>query len=143
MMNDAYMFFEVAGKPIAKGRPRFGDWGVYTPSKTSAWERHVRIAARKGMGNKPMLLSPIGLVVNFHMPIPKSYTKGRSLAAQHNMIYPTKRPDLDNLVKSILDGMNKIVFQDDAQVVNLTCSKFYSVNPRVTIQVLNLERGVN
>lgn len=142
-MSDAYMFFEVAGKPVAKARPRMGTWGVYTPAKTTNWERHIKIAARKGMGNKPTLLTPVGLVVDFHMPIPKSYAKSRSLAAQQNMIYPTKRPDLDNLVKSILDGMNKIVFNDDAQVVKLTCSKHYSVNPRVVIRVLNLEKEVN
>lgn len=143
MTREIYTSFEVRGKPIAKARPRLGTWGVYTPAKTSAWERHIKIAARKSMCKKQLLLSPIGLQVSFHMPIPKSYAKSRSLAAQHNLIYPTKRPDLDNLVKSILDAMNKIVFHDDAQVVALTCSKYYSINPRVSVQVFNLEKDVN
>ena len=48
-------------------------------------------------------------------------------------ILPTKKPDVDNVVKSIFDGLNKVAFKDDTQIVELHCSKRYSYTPRVEV----------
>lgn len=42
---------------------------------------------------------------------------------------PTTKPDVDNYVKGVKDGLNKVIWQDDSQVVNLTVRKFYSMHP--------------
>nr|WP_320443163.1 RusA family crossover junction endodeoxyribonuclease [Limosilactobacillus oris] len=45
------------------------------------------------------------------------------------------KPDTDNYIKSTLDGLNGLLWDDDNQIVDLVASKFYSDNPRVEIEV--------
>lgn len=52
-----------------------------------------------------------------------------------NKIAPTKKPDIDNIVKIILDAMNKFAFKDDTQVTKLEVEKRYSEIPRVYIKI--------
>ena len=49
------------------------------------------------------------------------------------LISPTKKPDLDNIAKAILDSLNGIAYKDDSQIVSLLISKKYSDRPRVEI----------
>jgi Holliday junction resolvase RusA-like endonuclease len=48
---------------------------------------------------------------------------------------PTKKPDLDNLAKSVLDGLNGVVYLDDSQLVSLHITKVYDHSPGVDIMV--------
>ncbi len=66
----------------------------------------------------PMLTGPVTVDALFYMPKPKS--------ARKKDIWPAKRPDIDKLVRAVLDGMTGIAFKDDAQVVNLSAMKKYS-----------------
>ena len=50
---------------------------------------------------------------------------------------PTKKPDLDNVAKIILDSLNKIAYDDDSQIVDLHIRKYYSDNPRVLVSLYN------
>lgn len=72
------------------------------------------------------------------MPIPVSWAKEKQEMARTDAIYPTARPDLDNLAKSILDACNGVIYKDDAQIVDLITHKRYDDSPRVevTIQIL-------
>lgn len=89
----------VPGRPVPKGRPRLGVRGrgvyVYTPPETVAYERTVGWCA-KSVFRQP-LHGPVQLRVVL-------YLRGK------------RTPDLTNLVKSIEDGLNKIAYDDDAQV---------------------------
>ena len=48
-----------------------------------------------------------------------------------------KKNDLDNLAKTALDAMNQVIFEDDGQIVELSCIKAYEPVPvtRVRIEV--------
>lgn len=46
---------------------------------------------------------------------------------------PVVKPDTDNYIKSTLDGLNGILWEDDNQIVDLVAHKYYSDNPRVEI----------
>jgi Holliday junction resolvase RusA-like endonuclease len=48
------------------------------------------------------------------------------------------RPDLDNIIKAVLDALNGIVFDDDAAVCELVASKKYDDNERVEVQASNV-----
>ena len=50
-------------------------------------------------------------------------------------IKATKKPDIDNVIKSVLDGLNGVAYEDDKQVVKLTANKYYGVQPRVEITI--------
>lgn len=48
-------------------------------------------------------------------------------------LLPSKKPDIDNIVKAVLDALNKVAYRDDTQVVELQVRKQYSERPRLEI----------
>lgn len=113
--------FEVHGKPVGKGRPRFYNGHAVTPENTRLYEEEVGIMAR--IATREKLAG--ALKVNI-----KAYFKAPKKACGK---YATKRPDADNIAKSILDGMNGICYDDDAQVTVLSVSKFYTTGEQKTV----------
>ncbi len=86
--------FTVPGKPVPKGRPRFKNGRVYTPKKTREYEEFVAYSARSKADNR--FEGPVRVSLRFH-------TKSKA--------------DLDNLIKSVLDGCQiGGVFENDSQV---------------------------
>jgi Holliday junction resolvase RusA-like endonuclease len=68
------------------------------------------------------------------MEIPKSWPKKKQAQAENNEISPGK-PDLDNIAKTVLDALNGVCYEDDAQVVILSVTKCYSREPGVMVRV--------
>ena len=130
--------FHLNIEPVAKGRPRFSKVGgfmrSYTPKKTSDYEAQVKAIAQQAMTREP-LETPLAAFLYFRLPIPKSYPKKRVQACLSGLERPTKKPDLDNLAKSVLDGLNGVVYLDDSQLVSLHITKVYDHNPGVDIMV--------
>ncbi|CAB5279573.1 endodeoxyribonuclease RusA [Burkholderia multivorans] len=139
--------FVVPGKPVAKGRPRFVRRGphvrTYTPEPTERYENLVKIAARAAMRDDEPYAGPVRLIVDIGVPIPASWSEKRQRAAAAGAIGATKKPDADNVVKALKDGMNGVVYGDDGQVVDLWVSKRYATTPGVRIEAieLNLQRA--
>ena len=112
----------VPGRPVPKGRPRLGVRGrkafVYTPERTVEYERLVGLcaaAARSG----DVLECPVAVKIDLHL-------------------HGKRRIDVDNCAKSILDGMNGVVYLDDNQVVDLRVRKLREKNKkeqRVEVEV--------
>lgn len=50
-------------------------------------------------------------------------------------VIPVKKPDIDNIAKAVLDGLNGHAFADDKQVAALTVRKLYDSTPRVEVKV--------
>ncbi|CAR54915.1 RusA family crossover junction endodeoxyribonuclease [Burkholderia cenocepacia] len=139
--------FVVPGKPVAKGRPRFVRRGphvrTYTPEPTERYENLVKMAAREAMRDDEPYVGPVRLIVDIGVPIPASWSEKRQRAAAAGAIGATKKPDADNVVKALKDGMNGVVYGDDGQVVDLWVSKRYATTPGVRIEAieLNLQRA--
>ncbi len=73
------------------------------------------------------------LDLKFIMPIPKSYSKKKKLSllnADH-----LKKPDIDNMIKFVMDALNKIFWKDDSQVSCLYATKIYGSKPRTEITI--------
>ena len=87
------------------------------------------------MGTTEPLETPVGVYLYIRLPIPKSHSKKRTDACSEGLEKPIKKPDIDNLAKSLLDGMNGVVFKDDSQIVSLHCTKVYASEPGVDIMV--------
>lgn len=93
---------EVPGEPVSKERPRFGRGHPYTPKKTRDAEQNIATLFRIQWPHwRPDALSTFEVDVAFDV---------------------TGRQDVDNLVKLVLDALNRTVWRDDAQVVTLTAS---------------------
>jgi len=95
------------------------------------------VAAAKTMKESLPYNCPIMLSIKFYMPIPKSYSKKARLNIVTNGFIHTKRPDIDNLVKLILDSLNGVCWVDDSQIILLNVMKLYAAteDPRTEIKV--------
>lgn len=109
----------IPGRPIPKGRPRLGMSGrkayVYTPPKTAEYEKLVGWVA-KCSGCKPVA-GPVSVELD---------------------VYVRSRMDLDNVAKSVLDGLNGVAYADDGQIVELRARKHKVKNrqdERVEIEI--------
>lgn len=128
--------FNIDGEPVAKGRPRFTRQGrTYTPLKTKQYEDKVRIAAKEAMGSSDPLETPVSVFIYVTLPVPVSYSKKRTEACLNGSERPTKKPDIDNQIKSVLDGMNEVVFKDDCQIVAIHAKKVYGTIGMVEVMV--------
>lgn len=136
--------FTVPGDPVGKGRPRATSRGgfvrMYTPEKTAAYERKVALIAAGAMVGKPLFAGPVVATITAVYPIPSSWPKKKRERAVVGDIWPTVKPDLDNVEKVLFDAMNGIVWNDDKQAVVVTKYKAYGVEPRVEIEVSEIER---
>ena len=134
--NKRIIKFTVDGEPKGKGRPRFRSFGkfvtTYTDAKTKSLETNIR-NTYLGYGFDSNLEEniPVDIDIKFYMPIPKSLSekKKKELIDQPH----TKKPDIDNMLKSVYDGLNKAAFADDSQVYCSSNEKLYSLNPRTEV----------
>lgn len=136
--------FFVPGQPVAKGRPIAGrGFGgrvtLRTPGKTLAYEGLVAHACHAAMKGMAPLVGPLALEMKVGVQIPVSTAKKLRADMESGKVQPTKRPDLDNIVKGICDGMNGIAYGDDAQIVELKVRKVYSTTPGVQVVVRILQ----
>ena len=131
------VIFSVYGECVPKGRPRFTRQGrTYTPKKTHDYESEVAMMAKSAMGSSEPLETPVAVYVYVNMPVPKSHSKKRTEACLSGSERPIKKTgDLDNMVKTILDGMNGIVYKDDSQIVSLHATKRYDTIASVHVCV--------
>ena len=122
------MEFVVEGEPQGKARPRFirKSGTVYTPAKTAKYEKEIRQSFLAAGGKMIPAGSYVAVTVDAYFKIPKSYTKRKRLDCEHNIIRPGKKPDIDNVLKVVLDALNKVAYADDKQVIGIICRKWYS-----------------
>lgn len=128
---------EVPGTPVAKGRPRVTRNGIaFTPKKTRDYEADIRQLARLKMGAKEPFSGPLWVSVSAKFLPPQSWPKWkRAKVTSHGVfISMTTKPDIDNLAK-VIDALNGIVWQDDAQICHLEVHKSYGLEPRLTVSV--------
>lgn len=120
---------EIDVRPFPKERPRLsGGRIVYTPYKTRNFENRIAYEWKKKYKNL-ILKGAVKLDLVFVFKKAKSCKK----------TFHIQRPDIDNLLKSILDGLNKVAFVDDCQVVELNSKKVFSDTDKIVITVTEQE----
>ena len=134
-MDKKIIKFIVLGKPVGKQRPRFSRTckGVrtYTPRKTQEYEDLVRISYRAV--SKQKLEGAISATIYGYFEPPKSISKKQREQMLKGDISYIKKIDSDNLAKSILDALNGVAYDDDAQVCLLIVQKLYAETARVEV----------
>lgn len=138
--------FVMPWEVVPKGRPRFARVGgfvrTYTDKKTSDFEKTVGIYARQAMARAGFSKAVAGeevlaVSITCYFTPPKSWTKKRLAFFERAHRLPmAQKPDIDNAAKSVLDGMNGIVYDDDKMIFRLTIGKFYRLSkPTVEVSV--------
>jgi Holliday junction resolvase RusA-like endonuclease len=88
------------------------------------------------------LKGPLALQVTCYLPIPKSYSKKKAAAALAGTMRPVKKPDIDNLVKQLMDVMRGTFYEDDCQVCHQVASKWYGDPARWVVSLSTIESDV-
>lgn len=107
---------------------------AFTPADTRKYQSALRYAAQEAMNGRPPLEGPLSVSIVAAFPVPQSWSKKKRQAALANHIFPTSRPDIDNIAKQC-DGLNEVVWKDDKQIVDAQVSKRYSDRPLLSIMV--------
>ena len=131
--------FSIETTPIGKGRPRFARISnfvkTYTPQKTKDYEEII-FWAWKAQSNKSFPeKTPLKMEILAEFEIPKTQIKKKTPFNEAHM----KKPDCDNLAKTIMDALNGNAYKDDAQIVELCIKKKYSAKDCVTVKISTAE----
>jgi len=119
------------GKVQPKQRPRVFRGRAFTPKETAQYEKLVKEWASL-IYRKPPSKKPVKIIMHFFMEKAKSNKK----------TFHTQTPDIDNLAKSVCDGINGIIIEDDCQIIEMfLCKEFadYGKRPWVCLQVFEIE----
>lgn len=133
--------FKVIGKIVGKQRPRATTFGgharIYTPKDTMNYESLVKFSFLEQYPNFIPYDRETAIKVHItcFKPIPKAYSKKKRQQALDREIRPMVKPDLDNIAKSILDGLNQVAFVDDKNVVDLHIEQYYHQVEMVLVEI--------
>lgn len=134
--KEGYVAF-IDGKPVMKTK---------TPSKTRDWEHFISLIARQaavrhGVRQPMPAGTPVVLGCLFYLPIPASWSKAKRQQARSGELRHTSRPDLSNLIKSIEDGAEGVLWENDSQidcygtVDGIMTKKLYGDEPRTEVEI--------
>jgi Holliday junction resolvase RusA-like endonuclease len=133
----------VPREPVPKGRPRARIVeprskprfiSFYQDADTEAYEKRVAWQAKAAMQGRGLLIGALRVEMMVYLPVPQSWSAIKHSRAVDGIILPVSRPDADNFLK-IIDACNGVCWKDDAQIVDMTVKKRYSIEPRLEIEI--------
>ena len=142
------IYFEIEGKVVGKGRPRFARMGnfvrTYSTQQDVSYENWVKTCFLNSVYNdfKP-IENEIDVTIIAQFEIPKSISNKKRQMMLDLQIRPTKKPDCDNIAKSICDALNKVAYKDDSQIVNLIVHKIYGENEKCLVKIIEKRSDEN
>lgn len=129
--------FTVPGKPRGKGRPRFSTAGgfvrTYTDAQTASYENLVALEYERAGGK--LIDGPVQVLIHAYFPIPKSTSKKLKDEMIDGVVLPKCKPDVDNICKAVLDGLNGVAYADDTQVSMLVAERLYGEVARLDVEI--------
>jgi crossover junction endodeoxyribonuclease RusA len=136
--------FYAPGKAQTKGSGRAVGRGRFTVvvndnPKEKGWAETVAWCARSAMNELRVfapIAGPVALTLTFEVARPKDhFGKAGNLLDNRKALRPTKKPDLDKMLRSVGDALTGICFRDDSQVVRITAVKRYSADGSAGVHV--------
>lgn len=124
--------FYINTRPTPKGRPRLGKSGkVYTPNNTKVFEQICKLS----YGNRYYFDKEyISIKITFKFKVPKSYSKNKRSEAIEGKIRPSTN-DIDNLIKSVLDGLNGKAWKDDRYIYSIEAEKIFADKDCIEVEI--------
>lgn len=127
--------FWIEGIPH-KRRPRtdFRSGRIHTPHKNEVEARAIAEACWAAMKKAGARAIPAGELVEADILVVKRPARAKVRKYPDGVGIPGK-PDLDNVAKAILDALNQVAFDDDAQVAILSTRRIAGDSDRVRVRV--------
>lgn len=126
---------KVDGIPVAQARPRVTKWGTYDPPKSKQYKQLIVACVNEQLPTLK-LEKPLKIGIKVYRPIQKSISKKEHTLRANNIHLPAVKPDLDNYIKGILDGLSMAnIWTDDNLVCEISAIKRYGEHPRTEIEI--------
>lgn len=128
-------------EPKPQSRPRFAKRGnfvkAYEEQDMKSWRNHCQLLIANQYMGQPILEGALRAKLRFYIKPPQyiSKVKKNQRALLDEVMPVDKKPDIDNYEKALYDSMSGIVFKDDGQVAMHDVGKFYSLNPRIEVEI--------
>lgn len=125
----------IHGQPLAKARARTCRRGresiTYDPQQAEKQSFRWKLKHQyQGLPN----VKPLYIKLDFYL-LPALSDPNRNLKL-HGVEEHTNKKDIDNLEKFFLDCANKILYNDDSQIISINSSKQWAENPRTEIEII-------
>ena len=127
------LLFEIHMIPRPQRQTQLGKGMWFDPSKNVKYQIRWQIGPH---APKEPLQGPLHVFITFYLPIPKKARGNLRQQMINAVALPIRRPDIDNLAYLVTNAMKELVYEDDAQIVDLTLSKRYGEDPRTVIKVV-------
>lgn len=135
--------FVVPGQAVGKQRPKIVKIGGFsrmaTPQKTVSYEGLVAHTAQVAMEGRPMFDAAVAVNLRIDCQVPASWSARKQRQALLGELYPATKPDIDNVIKAVFDGLNGVLWRDDVLVVDCQVRKRYAATPGVRVEVRSVE----
>jgi len=133
--NDSFEF-TVKGEPIPLGRHRVARGHMFNPS--AKFQKSFLKDCQNFLPSSPFE-GPLEATLVFYFSRPKNHFrtgKFSHLLKHDSPTWHTKRKDIDNLIKFVLDALNERAYLDDGQIVAIHSYKAYTdLEPRVYVHI--------
>lgn len=133
--------FRVPGTPVAQPRHRASCRGgfarIYLPKDHAVheWKRAIHVCVEREIKKIGAIEGPVRLELLFSF-------EAKTRASMNQ--WRTKKPDIDNLAKAVMDALTDAgAWQDDSQVVCMHCAKVMGAASFVNVKVAPLDFRVD
>lgn len=146
--RETFCVFELPGEPrawerararIARDRQGQQYINFYVGFEEMQLRNALGYCARAAMRSKAPTEQPVAVVIHAFMPIMKSWSMREQADARNGAKLHTSTPDADNIGKLVGDALNKLVWVDDSQIVDLRVIKRFSTQPATRVEVREFE----
>ena len=129
--------FEVIGAIKGKARPRVNTYTckAYTPENTKDYELLIKQYFKIKYPRYVPLENRVCVKIIAQFKVPKATTKKDKELILEGKLSPTKKPDIDNIIKIILDALNKMAFKDDNQITKIEVEKIYGDEEKIFVKI--------
>ena len=129
--------FEVEGDIKGKARPRVNSYTgiVYTPNNTKNYEDLIKQYFVIKYPRYTPMENRIHMQIISYFKLPQNSSKTVKSQMLDGTISPTKKPDIDNIAKIVLDALNKMAFKDDNQITKIELEKKYAEKEKLYIKI--------
>ena len=106
------------------------------------WRNQCKFLVANQYIGQPMLEGALRAKLRFYIKPPQyiSKIKKNQQALLDEIIPVDKKPDIDNYEKALYDSMSGVVFKDDGQISLHDVGKFYSLNPRIEVEIEEINK---
>ena len=130
------MIVVIPGRPIPQQRPRFAKGHAYDPSAKDKREFMLKCVEEQLPEG---IAGPLSIDLTFEYKRPKTHFrtgKFSHIMKEDAPMIHTQTPDLDNLVKFVLDALNGKYYIDDRQIYKITARKKWSETDQTIVKII-------